>query len=250
MDKWRNNDIQNFDKNKMEQTISIAKSEYNKQILSETTNGIEFMFQQMLYIKKGYWLTQFAIFIVAAAGILYLDSAGIHINRMSYAAIFTPLLVIFSIPELWKNIITNTMEIENTTYYDLRKVYFSRILLVGMLDLMIISLLTVITVNTIGDSLYETIIYFFVPFNFNCCICFSLLCQRRKISTELLAVGCCVSAGIIWYIMVKYYKVYQLLQIKIWYFLLLLSIVYMIYSMKRTIEISKEYLEVYRCSYK
>ena len=236
-----NQEIPAYDEKKMMETIDAAKKEYRRQMLLEPMNRGEFLFQQMLSLSKRYWLTQLVVFFAAAFS---LGFGGISKNKMSYCAIYAPLLIVFSIPELWKNISTNTYEVENTTYFDLRKLYLSRLVLVGMLDLILLTILTVITAQTGGFSLYESAIYFFVPFNVNCCICFSLLWSKRKICSELLAVGSCISGSVFWYVLVKDYHVYELLQTRTWYVLLILSLGYLIFAGKRIVECSRCYLEV------
>ncbi len=239
-----NEEIPAYDEKKMIQTIEAAKKEYQRQMLLEPMNMWEFLFQQMTSLSKSYWFTQLTVFFVAAFSLGFLNlHEVISENKMSYCAIYGPLLIIFSIPELWKNISTNTYELENTTYFDLRKVYLSRLVLVGMLDLIVATILTVITVKTSGFSPYGAVIYFFVPFNLNCCICFSLLCSKIKICSELLAVCSCISGAFIWYLLVNNYHVYELLQMKTWYVLLGLSLVYLIFSGKRIVKSGKCYLE-------
>lgn len=239
-----------YDENQMNQTITMVKLEYQKQMLSVPMNGMEFLFQQMILLKGTYWIKQIGILGFAIMAIIYLKSNSSSLNVMSYPAFFSPLLIIFSIPELWRNIETNSIEIENTTYFNLRKVYFARILLVGMFELILVSALTIMTVSIVGTSLQETIIYFFIPFNLICCICFTLLCHKKKVTTETLVLICCGGAAILWYVMVNHYKVYELLQIRIWYVLLLLSFTYILYSIRRVLEMSRNYMEVYECNYK
>lgn len=239
-----NRKVPAYDEKKLLQTIDAAKKEYNRQMLLEPMNGFEFLFQQMMTLSKRYWIMQLIVFFVAVFCLRFMNVYdGMNENKIIYCAIFAPLLIIFSIPELWRNISTNTYEVENTTYYDLRKVYLSRLVLVGMLDLIIATLLIGIVVQSSEFSVHEAVIYFFVPFNFNCCICFSLL-SSRKISSELIAVSGCISGAGIWYLLVKDYHVYELLQMKTWYLLLILSLVYLVFVGRRIVESSRNYLEV------
>lgn len=235
-------EIPAYDEDKMMQTIEAAKKVYRTKMYIEPMNRWEFLFQQMLLLSKTYWLTQLIVFFAAT---LSLRSMNLDIrNKISYCAIYAPLLIVFSIPELWKNISNKTYEVENTTYFDLRKVYLSRLLLVGMLDLILATILTVITMRASGFSMYEAVIYFFVPFNFNSCICFSLLGSKRVMFSKLLTIGACISGAVLWYQLVKDYHVYELLQIRTWYVLLVLSFGYLVFSGKRIVESSRSYLEV------
>lgn len=233
-----------YDEKKLLETIDAAKKEYHRQMLLEPMSGLEFLFEQMLSLSKRYWLMQLVVFFAAAISLGFLNSyEGMNDKKITYCAIYAPMLIIFSIPELWKNVSAKTYEIENSTYFNLNKIYLSRIVLVGMLDLILATILTVITVKTGGFSPYEAIIYFFVPFNFNSCICFSLLCIRR-ISSELVAASGCIGGGVFWYVLVNDYHVYELLQTKTWCVLLILSLVYIIFSCKRFVESGRSYLEV------
>ncbi len=236
-------EIPAYDEEKLIQTIEAAKKKYRTQMLMAPLSRWEFLFQQMLSLSKTYWVTQIIVFFTAAFGLSFM-SFDMSNKKISYCAIYAPLLIVFSIPELWKNISTGTYEVENTTYFDLRKVYLSRLLLVGMLDLILATMLTIITIKTSGFSMYEAVIYFFVPFNFNCCICFSLLGSRSVMFSKILAVGACSSGAAFWYLLVKDYHVYELLQLRIWYVLLALSFGYLIFSVKRIVKSSRSYLEV------
>ncbi len=233
-----------YDEKKMLQTIETAKKEYRRQMLIDPMNGWEFLFNQMMSLSKKYWLSQLIVFLIAALSLIFINfDSHISQTKISYFAIYGPLLIIFSIPELWKNISANSFEVEGTTYFDLRKLYLSRLVLVGMLDLILATILTAILVESSGLSLYRAAVYFFVPFNFCSCICFSLLCSRRKICSEQLAVGGCISGAILWYLLVKNYQVYELLQINIWYLLLILSFGYLIFVGKRIVKSGRCYLE-------
>lgn len=238
-----NKKIPAYDEEKMLNTIKAAKKEYQKQMLLKPMSGFEFLFQQMLFLNKRYWLTQLIVFFVSAFSLGFMNlNSGIGENKMVYCAVFAPLLIIFSIPELWKNISANAYEVENTTYYDLRKVYLSRLILVGMFDLIIATLLTGIIAHTNGFSAYTAIIYFFVPFNLNCCICFFVLCST-KMRSELIALSSCLIGAFFWYLLVRDYHVYELLGIKTWYLLLILSFVYLVFTGRKIVKSSRNYLE-------
>lgn len=238
-------EIPAFDQKKMMGTIEAAKKEYRKQMLLEPMSGWEFLFQQMIYLSKAFWIIQLVVFLVSAFSLAYINLiGGLGMNKISYCAIYAPLLIIFSIPELWKNISNNAYEVESTTYFDLRKVYLSRLVLVGMMDLLLATILTVITAKTNHFPIYEAVIYFFVPFNFTCCICFSLLCCKKKICSEFLAVVGCIGGAAFWCSLVRNYNVYKLLEMKIWYGLLGLSFVYLVFVGKRIASSSRGYLEV------
>ncbi|WPC44016.1 hypothetical protein [Clostridium sp. JS66] len=233
-----------YDKEKMKRTIELSKKQYLKQIISEPVNSLEFLFEQMQYLSKNYWITQILVFFTAVCSLVVMNQYNFIGNKAAYCAILTPLLIIFAIPELWKNISAGAFEVENTTYFDLRKLYFARLLLVGMLDLIIATILVIAAVNIIKFSIYEAVIYFFVPFNFTSCICFSLLCRKKRLCSEVLALGICIIQATLWYVLVNNYHIYAMLQMKIWYLLLLLSFCYMVFAGKKIIKYSRYYCEI------
>jgi hypothetical protein len=233
-----------YDKAKMRQTIESSKKGYRRQIISKPVSSLEFLFEQMQYMSRNYWLTQILVFFMAVCSLALMDQYHVKENGMRYCAVFAPLLIIFTIPELWKNISANAYEVENTTYFDLRKVYLARLVLVGMMDLILATILVAVTIKMSDFSIYEAVIYFFVPFNFNSCICFSLLCRKKKICSEILAIGICVSEAILWYVLVNNHHIYEMLQMRIWCLLLVLSFCYMVFAGKRIVESSRYYCEV------
>ena len=96
----------------------------------------EFLYQQLRYIGKRWWILQGLVLAI----LLYLlnDSEGIYAQRTLGAG--ASLFVILVIPELWKNRRTSSMEIEGTSFYSLRQIYSARILLLGMADLLLLTL--------------------------------------------------------------------------------------------------------------
>ena len=121
----------------------------------------EFLYQQARYIGKRWWILQGLVL----ASLLFLlnDAGGIYAQRTLGAG--ASLFAVLVIPELWKNRRTSAMEIEGTSFYSLRQIYSARILLLGMADLLLLTLFYAAAAWTAQLSLGTFIINFVVPFN-------------------------------------------------------------------------------------
>ena len=158
------------------------------------------------------------------------DSDGIYAQRTLGAG--ASLFVILVIPELWKNRRSSAMEIEGTSFYSLRQIYSARILLLGMADLLLLTLFYVAAVWTAQLSLETFIINFVVPFNISCCICFRVLCSRRA-EMEYLAGIICLAWAAVWMMILGQDRIYEKIAVPVWAGLLICSFVYLVWCVRK-----------------
>lgn len=124
------------------------------------------------------------------------------------------------------------MEIECAALYSLREIYAARMMLFAMVDLILLSLFFIAASFTAKVTLLELIIQFFVPFNVACCICFRLLYSRRG-NSQMLALLLCVLWMGVWVRIVLNEAVYAEVSVPAWMALLLLTGLYLCYSIWR-----------------
>lgn len=225
---------------KILKTIQKSKQAFYENEQSRTIFAFEFIFIQAKYIKRYWWVLQ-AVILVILWAYLYLAQSHSVMNRGF--GIFAPIFAIILIPELWKNIRTQSTEIENVAYFTLRKVYASRLIIFGMTDLLLLSLFLVITLMTIKIPVFDVLIQFFVPFNFSCCICFTILCSNR-FKSEYLALSLCLIWSIIWYRVVIREELFSAITKVEWSGLLILSFIYMVFVIKKVLKSCNNYCEV------
>lgn len=143
------------------------------------------------------------------------------------------LFAIFLVPEIWKNRKNQAMEIEGATYYSLRQVCMARILLFGFMDLLIVTAFAVSVVFTVRISVQMFAVNFLIPFNVTGAICFRFLYCKRSESEYLAAAGCFLFM-ILWVFIISREEIYCKISGAVWCAALILSIMYLIYVVKRS----------------
>lgn len=188
----------------------------------------EFLYQQIRYIGKRWWILQGLV--LAFLLLMLNDADGIYAQRTMGAG--ASLFVILIIPELWKNRRSSAMEIEGTSFYSLRQIYSARILLLGMADLLLLTLFYAAAAWTAQLSLGTFIINFVVPFNISCCICFRVLCSRRA-EMEYVAGIICLAWASLWMMILGQDQIYEKIAVPVWAGLLICSLVYLVWCVRK-----------------
>lgn len=224
---------------KIQETIASSKRAFYEHMEEENMSPLDFLAVQLQLMGKRIWLLQIIIFVLLWLS-LYLQT-GEHLSYGGFS-VWVPLLGMTLIPELWKNLKNRAVEIENTTYFGLKKIYTARILLMGMGELLLVSAFFICAAVTVRASLFEVMINFLLPFNVTCCICFAVLCSM-KINSELLAAGLCVLWSLLWYRVVVAEKLYRTIAPSIWLGLVVVSLGFMIYMIGRSVKTAAHYCE-------
>lgn len=87
---------------------------------------------------------------------------------------------LFFIDELFKSFTTGMWELEQTFKYDLRQHIMMKLLIFGIIDMVIVILLSLMTKSIVSLPLYQILVYVLVPYNIVCIILFSLITIWRK----------------------------------------------------------------------
>jgi hypothetical protein len=236
-------ELENYPKvqeEKLIQTILASKQALCNNSSEETISYFEFLYIQVNFIKKRWWLFQ--------AGILILLWVYLYVTHGDFAVyrgigILIPVFVILAIPELWKNIHSKSWEIENTAYYSLRQVYSARLLLFGGVDLLMLSIFMITSNIVMQISFYDILIQCLLPFNVTCCICFGILCGKR-FSSEYIAIAFCMTGAAIWYQFVLNTELYTSLSKMILLGILALSTAFLLFTIRKLLKNCKCYGEV------
>ena len=221
-------------------TLSKVKEAFYEGAKVHTVSWMEFLFSQMGYIKKWWWLCQGMVLVVLWR-CLYSVGSGVYMQRILsvLAAVFAILLV----PELWKNRSSQSMEIEGTAYFSLRQVYAARMLLFAMADVLMLSIFCGVVSITVQITVKELLFYFFLPFNVTCCICFRLL-YSRWVNSEYLAITLSLLWSAVWAWMVLKEAVYSAVMVPVWWGILSASLVYLLFTVYQVFKKCENYWEV------
>ncbi len=150
------------------------------------------------------------------------------------------LFAIFLVPEIWKNRRNQAMKSKGQHIIPLRQVCMARILLFGFMDLLIVTAFAVSVAFTVNVSAQMFAVNFLVPFNVTGAICFRFLYCKRSESEYLAAAGCFLFM-ILWVFIISREEIYCKISGAAWCTVLVLSMVYLIYVIKR----SQSFTEIY-----
>ncbi len=208
----------------LREVISGSREAFYENERNSTLSHLEFLRIQSGYIKKRLWVAQGLILAVLWYVLNYID---IGWNVQKGMAITASLFGILAVPELWKNKNANAMEVEGSSYYNLRQIYAARILVFAMVDLAMVSVFGVAVCFNERIRAADFIINFLIPFNVNCGICFETLFSKKNISDTEAAIICCILSAI-WVEFVINERIYSLISEPLWFIIFIISILYMV----------------------
>lgn len=219
-----------IDEAMISRAVELSKTAFYEAEGESRLSRLEFLYQQSQYIRKYLWVLQGAVLFMLWWILKHLGSSLFIAHRsMGVAA---PLFVVLLVPELWKNRSYTAMEVEGTTYYNLRQIYAARMMVFGLVDLVLLSVFLAAASFTARMGIWEFTIQFFIPFNVSCCICFGTLYSKIE-NSETFAVGWCVLWIFLWVQVVLSEKIYNAISAPVWAVILAASIFYLVYSIAR-----------------
>ena len=165
-------------------------------------------------------------------------------DMMRIMGISATIFVVLIIPEIWKNRRNGAIEIEQASYYTLRQICTARMLMFGVVDLVIVMVFLAITYQTTILSLSDLVVNFLLPVNVSCCICFRVLYSRWE-KSEYIAVLSCLAWIYLWMMIVANDVIYQKIVTPVWVAMLILTFVYFIFCVQKSLLFDEKILEDY-----
>ena len=199
----------------------------------------EFIYQQGRYIRKRWWALQGAVLLLMY---LAVDAAGGTEYAQRCMGVLSPLFALLILPELWKNRSAGAVEVECAALYSLRRVYAARMILFALVDVLFLSVFFAAAGGRLG--LRGVMVDFLIPLNVTCCICFGTLCSRR-IGSPYPAMLLGVVWIAAWSLLLSRRAVYDAIAAPVWGTLLLLSLSYLVYAVRRTMRECENNWEVH-----
>lgn len=164
---------------RMQQTIYQARKIMMKMDNCDTAISFwTFFWTQIQFIKKRVWIVQFLVILLF--GFYLLDSSGTN-NTIGTLSALLPLCFLAGTGELSRAFVNNTVEMELSTRFTLHQVMLSRMTLLGLADVFILSLTSIMTTVYLSVNLLHTFMYFCVPFLITS---FGCLCILNHIRTK------------------------------------------------------------------
>lgn len=225
---------------KIIETIQKSKEAF---ILAEQEQHIgylEFVINQLYLIRKRWWLFQALLLGVAAITLPYMQDK-VHMVRV--LGVIGVLFVVLIIPEFWKNRNYGCMQVEGTCFYSLRQIYAARMLWIGVVDMFLLTCFCLVVRGNLLLATSEVLIQFLFPTLIASCICFGTLCGSRLLN-EATAISFCLLWSGLWSVVILNETIYSAITLPVWTILFILSLVYLIAVIYRTIYSCNRFWEV------
>lgn len=226
--------VPEFDRERMEQTVLLAKQAYREGVVSERIGFRQFLSMQFRFTGRWVWGGQAAL-LLAFFALFYGGGFGRTDLRPVYLlfSALAPLIAFVAFPELVKSCSHNMEEIEACTRFSMRKLLGARMLVLGLADLC--SLTVILAVSSAGAAVpvLRMILYLFVPFNLTCCACLTVLDRVKSRYDGYYCGAVCVLCMAAFCRLSTVDQYYETAAVWVWAVLFLISTVYFVAEVVR-----------------
>lgn len=210
---------------RLEETVALSKRIMMERGKEKKAGMLEFIFGQMRFIAKGTWAVKAIVFLGMFFALYVIRPQGGK-GAEQMAAVAASLLVLTAMPEIWKNIRYQAMDVESCTRFGLKKAYLARFLLLGMTDLCIATVFTLCTNRWLSSPFYQIAVWLLVPYNSMLMVCLSIMAWGKRTSEPMAEAGGALwMAAVFW--LTGYLQIFEKVQLFIWGILLVFSYVYL-----------------------
>lgn len=224
----------------MNKVAAAAKEAFYKEAEIERGSYFEFLYQQSKFIRKSWWIIQFALLVMLYISLCNADSE--YMVRRSMG-VLSPIFAIIIMPEIWKNRSSNSMEIEGAAYYSLRQIYSARMLLFAFVDGLLVAVFSALILWTTSVSFTDMAIQFFLPMIVTCCICFRTF-YSRVASSEYASVFFSLIWTGIWTAVIIDESIYDMVSTPAWMGICVAALIYLVYVLRKVMNKCDSYWEV------
>ena len=195
---------------------------------------------QLQYFPLSFWGIQFLLFLITAALILCLGHLRISLNYpLTVLSIVTPVIVLLGANELTKSRIYDMWEIEQACKNQLQKVIACRMLIIGLMNLFLLTGILMPLSYYYRESLIGLILYINVPFNISCSSYLLVSIKANKADTSYRLIVCSVCLIIVFNFLIRQQYLFEMSMIWVWSILYAFSMVLLGSSIQRYIKYEK-----------
>lgn len=209
----------------IDETVNLAKTEFERTPIQYKMPFRELLMGQIKYISPYLWIVQAALLLIVLISLL-LSPNGIDDRQtiITILSVASPIIALVAIPELAKSFSYNMWELESTSKFNLQKLIAIRLMIIGMIDLLIITIIVITTCTFYEVSFVNVVLYILVPFSLANSIYLFLL---RKFQGKSVVFSCLI-AGLIFAIalgfLLTFNVLYTLTTTFIWIILFTVSV--------------------------
>lgn len=192
---------------------------------------IEFIILQIKIMKKEWWIAQAAALFIAGKLLLISDDQN---YTQRWLSIVASLFVILIIPELWKNIENKSIEIEETSFFDLRRVYAAKLIAFGVIDTIILTLFCIYATQIQSILFSDVLKQFVFPIIITSMICMMVFSAKRYFNQTITMI-ICIAVNIVWMLIVLNEDIYVRITPVVWTIMFSISILLTIYYIRKAL---------------
>ncbi len=225
---------------KLREVIQKSQEAYYLGAREGRMNGWEFLWSQLHYTRKRWWVLQAALLLCAFQFLPLIEDAACRVRSIG---VIGCLFVVFMIPELWRNKDSNSTQVEAACLYSLRQIYAARMVLFGIVDVFLLTVFYWKMKSSLGMGTMEMLSQLLLPVTVTACICFTLLCGKRNLSETAALSGCLIWSALWWLLLMNEW-VYRVLFSGLWAVLFGFALLFLIFAVRRTVRETNQYWEV------
>jgi len=198
------------------------------------TNFQTLFLSQIRYIPLSFWLSQSIILMLALSFIIYAGFTKVEFfYPLTVIFIVIPLIVLINVTELSKSFRYGMWEIEQSSKNQLHKLVGFRMLIMGLIDLFMITILIFIIGHYYNHNVISLALYIIVPFNVSCSLYLIISIFTKEKDISYMLVSCFVFLIAVFSIIMRQKVLFEISMIGAW------GIFYLISFMLLTITIKK-----------
>lgn len=165
-DTMKNCQIPQMPDSVIDETVRLAKLEFERTPIQYKMSFRDLFVGQVKYISPYIWIVQAAfLFIVSGSLLLSTNTINERQTIITILSVAAPMIALVAMPELAKSFSYNMWELESTSKFSLQKLIVIRLIIIGMMDLFIITIMVIITCTFYEMSFVNVILYILVPFS-------------------------------------------------------------------------------------
>lgn len=222
-------EIYKVDSNPNEKREIIAKGKkiIEKQQL-QRHSVLDLLFSTLQFISWKVWLSQFGLLFISILIILNIDKDEKITAIMHPLVALLAISVLFFMDELFKSFTYGMWELEETLKYNLSQHILLKFLIFGLVDFVVVIVLSLITSNSLALSIWLILLYLLVHYNIICILLFLIVTFWRNYLNRYLI---WLLSGIIYiisFITNNIFSIYQM-DLTYWKFAFVISTVLLLY---------------------
>lgn len=216
---------------KIDRTVLKANEILNAKVQTSRIGFAEFVVAQVRLMKKKWWVLQGILLFFAGEWIAVSGDTDYTCRGLS---ILASLFVILVIPELWKNTECRSIEIEESSLFDLRRVYAAKLMAFGIIDTVFLTFFCIFTSRMQGVMFAGVLKQFVFPVLLAATICLVSFSSKKRCCEATMMIVCIVS-NVIWIVLVLNETVYSKITPLLWVGLFGICSCLIIYSIRKVL---------------